>query len=120
LPEDIYHNALKKAVARLKPQLEGKKIFVKLRPGENLYTSNFLYQLLVRNNLEVEVLPNNLIIECVFINSKNCLVIGNLSSALFYAAIYGHKAYSVYSLFEKKVSTYFDQMPGYWQMIKKL
>lgn len=118
LPEEDYHHAIDKAIDKL--DLKSKRIYIKLRPGFTDYNANYLYRKLKGLGYEVEVLPDNLIIECVFINSQNCLVVGNLSSALFYAALAGHRAVSLYSLFQKRVPTYFDQMPGFWDKVEQL
>lgn len=120
LDESIYHKAIDKTILKLKNVLTEKKVHIKLRPGIKDYSSNYLYSALTKNNIEVNVMPDKLLLECVFISSSNCTVIGNLSSALFYAQIFGNKSYSIYSLFEKQVPTIFDKMPAYWDKVEKL
>ena len=120
LPEEVYHRAIDKAIDKFGNTLFEKPVFVKLRPGLEDYQSNYLYSKLQSVGVSVQVLPNNLILECVFINSVDCIVVGNLSSALFYAQIFGHKAYSLYALFEQRVPTYFDHLPGYWDVVETL
>jgi len=93
---------------------------VKFRPGLLNPHDQYLYKALQKNDFQVHVLSDELILECIFLNSYNCLVVGNLSSALFYAGIFGHRVYSLYSLFEKQPPTIFDQMPGYWKVVKRL
>lgn len=120
LPDDVYHRAIDRGIEILYDELTSKPIHVKLRPGISDYSTNYLYNRLQENGFTVSVMPNNLIIECVFANSTNCTVVGNLSSSLFYASIFGHKSYSIYSLFEKKAPTVFDQMSGFWNNVKRL
>ena len=120
LPESYYQKAIDNAIRLLGERLHQHVVYVKLRPGLTDYSSNYLYQQLVNNGCEVRVLPDKLILECLFLNSDNCDVIGNLSSALFYASVFGHRAFSIYSLYEKEVPTIFDNMPGYWSKVEKL
>jgi hypothetical protein len=120
LPDEVYYRAIDRGIERLQGVLSGRSVYVKLRPGLTDYSTNYLYQRLKEKGLDVSVMPNNLIIECVFANSSDCIVIGNLSSALFYANIFGHHSYSIYSLFDQKVSTVFDQMSGFWSKVEQL
>ena len=121
LPEEVYHNAIDKAIEKLKHQLNNQdQINVKLRPGLKDPENNYLVSRLEKEGYAVNIMEDNMVIEAVLLKSEDCTVIGNLSSVLFYAAIFGHKAYSLYGLFEKKVFTYFDQMPGYWEKVEKL
>lgn len=121
LTEDYYHEAIQKAIDKMKVSgIISKKVFVKLRPGLKDYSQNKLIGILRENNIEVEVLPDKMVLECLFICSKNCYVIGTLTSALEYAHVFGHKAYSVYDLFEKQPPTFFDRMTGFWKNVEKL
>lgn len=120
LPESAYHDAIDRAIKLLHDELASKRVFVKFRPGLLNPHDQYLYKALQKNDFQVHVLSDELILECIFLNSYNCLVVGNLSSALFYAGIFGHRVYSLYSLFEKQPPTIFDQMPGYWKVVKRL
>jgi hypothetical protein len=115
-----YHKAIDLAIEKLATQLNNRKIVIKLRPGLKEYSGNYLFKALRKANAEVEVMRDDIILEAVFLNSKNCTVLGNLSSALFYASIFGHHSYSIYSLYSKKVKTIFDDMPGFWENVGKL
>ena len=120
LSDEIYNRAIDRGIEKLYQELTSKPVYVKLRPGIDDYNNNYLYKALKEKGLNVSVMPNDLIIECVFANSSNCTVVGNLSSALFYASIFGHKSYSIYSLFEQNVPTVFDQMSGFWSKVERL
>jgi hypothetical protein len=72
------------------------------------------------NNIEVEVMPYDMIIEAFLIQSANCKIIGVMTSVLEYAHVFGHEAYSIYGLFEKQPPTFFDRMTGFWQNIENL
>jgi hypothetical protein len=120
LPESYYHQAIDKAIGILKSRgIYKKRIFIKLRPGENL-EKNYLFKAISMSGAEVEVLPDYTVLEALFVTSKDCMVIGNLSAALEYAHCFGHKTYSIYSLFEKTAPTFFDRMTGFWQNTEML
>lgn len=116
----VYHDAIDEAIDRRKTELSKHQVYLKLRPGIDNYSENYLYSTLEAKGFSPQVLPNDLVLEAVFVNSSNCIVIGNLSSALFYAKIFGHRAYSIYHLYTKKVTTIFDKMPGYWSMVENI
>lgn len=121
LEETYYYDAIKKAIPLLKERGVIKdKVYVKLRPGIKNISNNKLVSILRENDIEVEVMQNDMIIEAFFMQSKNCNVIGVLTSALEYAHVFGHKAYSIYGLFEKQSPTFFDRMTGFWKNIEKL
>lgn len=121
LSEEYYYNAIQKAIDILKNRnVILSKVYVKLRPGIKDYNQNQLVKILIRNNIEVEVLPDEMILECFFMLSKNCHVIGTLTAALEYAYVFGHKAYSIYGLFAKQPPTFFDRMTGFWENIENL
>lgn len=120
LDDSFYHDAVNTAIDKLQTTLQGQTIYLKFRPGLKNAEEQFLYKALTKGGFKVEILPDQIILECVFLNATNCIVIGNLSSALFYAAIFGHKAYSIYSLFKSQPPTIFDQMPGYWHMVNRI
>lgn len=121
LSEDYYYRAIDRAILQLeKEKLLQKKVYVKLRPGVVDLQSNYLVKVLSDHGPQVEVLPDNVVLESLFITSSNCLVLGVLSAALEYAYVFGHQAYSIYGLFEKRPPTFFDRMTGFWQNIRML
>ena len=120
LSDEIYYEAIDKGIEFFLEELRDKNVWLKFRPNDTGSKKSYLYNALVNKGVEVFVLPDNMVLECVFLNSDNCKVIGNLSSALFYAAIFGHQSYSIYSLYSQKKPTIFDKMPGYWQMVNQL
>lgn len=114
IPEIYYHRAINKAIKLLPQEIAQKKrIFVKLR-NHHTIGNNYLCSSLEKAGFEVELLSNSIILEALFVVSKDCYVIGNLSAALEYAYCFGHKAYSIYSLFERKSNSIFDRMDGFW------
>jgi hypothetical protein len=121
LEESYYHEAIKKAIPLLKEKgIIKDKVYAKLRPGIKDISTNKLVSILRENDLDVEVMPNDLILEAFFMQSNNCKIIGVLTAALEYAHVFGHEAYSIYGLFEKQPPTFFDRMTGFWQNIENL
>jgi hypothetical protein len=121
LDESYYHDAIRKAIAILrKKKVIDKTVYVKLRPKEKDIEKNALVSILKAHNIKVEVLPRDMIIEAFLMQSENCNVIGVMTSVLEYAHVFGHKAYSIYGLFEKQPPTFFDRMIGFWENIENL
>jgi|AntRauTorckE5430_2_1112549.scaffolds.fasta_scaffold09154_2 hypothetical protein len=121
LEESYYYDAIKKAIPLLKEKgIIKDKVYAKLRPGIKDFSTNKLVSILKANNIEVEVMPNDMIIEAFLIQSENCKIIGVMTSVLEYAHVFGHEAYSIYGLFEKQPPTFFDRMTGFWQNIESL
>jgi hypothetical protein len=121
IAEEYYYQAIDKAILLVKRADPGrKKVYVKLRPGIKNVDTNYLVAKLKQSAFHVEVLPGDLLLEALFITSANCTVIGNLTAALEYAHVFGHQAYSIYNLFEKRVPTFFDRMEGFWKNVKYL
>jgi hypothetical protein len=121
LEESYYYDAIKKAIPILKEKgIIKDKVYAKLRPGTKDISTNKLVSILQENGLDVEVMPNGLILEAFFMQSNNCKIIGVLTAALEYAHVFGHEVYSIYGLFEKQPPTFFDRMTGFWQNIESL
>ncbi|WP_445718779.1 polysialyltransferase family glycosyltransferase [Flavobacterium sp.] len=113
-----YERAIVEVVSHLKKK--GKsKVFVKLRPNSSS-SSSFLVKILINNNMEVDIIPDYVIAELLFIHTKHLQVIGIVSSLLFYAAIFGHESYSFFEIIEEKPSTPFEKMNFYWDVVKNL
>lgn len=121
LSEQYYHDAIEKAIHRLEEKkLLKDKIYVKLRPGLKDVMSNHLVKTITKRGYKAIPLSDSMVLESFFIVSQNCIVLGTLSAALEYAHVFGHKAYSIYGLFEKQPPTFFDRMHGFWENVEKL
>lgn len=121
LSESYYHRAIDKAIIKLKAEgVLKQRVYAKLRPGITNLEDNYLVSTLKKAQLEVEVLPDGMVLESFFITSHNCVVIGTLTAALEYAHAFGHQALSIYGLFEKRPPTFFDRMDGFWRNVKLL
>lgn len=121
LDESYYHKAIDKAIEIIKEKKlsNNNEIYLKLRPGIQHYSSNYLYKTCVDAGFDVTVLPD-LVLESLFINSKSCVVVGVLTAALEYAHIFGHNSYTIYNLFDRRPKTIFDRMSGFMDNLKPL
>ena len=88
LEESFYYDAINKAIPLLKEKGVIKdKVFVKLRPGIKDISTNKLVAILRENNIKINVMANDLILEAFLMQSKNCKIIGVLTSVLEYAHV---------------------------------
>ncbi|WP_445715183.1 polysialyltransferase family glycosyltransferase [Flavobacterium sp.] len=116
--DENYYDAIKNVIAYLKER--GKtKVLVKLRPNSNPSTS-FLVASLMKNDMGLEIIPDDIIAELLFMNSKRLEVIGVISSLLFYAAIFGQQSWSFFEILKGKPNTPFEKMKFYWDEVKKI
>ena len=95
------------------------KVLVKLRPKSKA-SNSFLVDILEKNNIEVEVIPDTIIAEWLFIQANNLQVIGIVSSLLFYASIFGQQSWSFFDTIKEKPNNPFDKMKFYWDAVKKI
>jgi hypothetical protein len=110
-----HSDAIQEVIDSLKGSGE-RKIFIKLRPNSDAANS-LLVKILLKNEMNIEIIPNNVLAEALFLKSKNLKVIGIVSSLLFYAAIFGHQSFSFYDILKDKPKTPFDKMKFYWDVI---
>jgi hypothetical protein len=108
---------LNTTMAILKKSISNKRVFLKLLPGQSEHASIYV-KYLIMNQIEYQVLPNNIILEELLVESENCKVIGTVSSLLFYATVFGHEAFSNYALISEKPKLIFDELEFYWKVVK--
>lgn len=117
-PEAIA-TCFKRSLLKLKALTHEKKILVKLRPNQNKADALWV-QYLEKNAIQFEILPSALVLEMALLKSHSCIVIGTVSSLLFYAAIFGHQSLSNYQLIDHKPVSVFDQFHFYWNRVEGL
>ena len=116
--EENYETAILKTIAHLK-QKGITKILVKLRPKSKA-SNSYLIDILKKNNIKVEVMPDTIIAEWLFIQAKNLQVIGIVSSLLFYASIFGQQSWSFFEDIKEKPDNPFEKMKFYWDEVNHL
>lgn len=68
-------------------------IWIRFRPAHPVSAN--IVALFEKHSIQVKILPEEICVESVFYYAQNLTVIGLHSSLLFYAAIWGHKSYSL-------------------------
>lgn len=116
LDKKYYYEALLKVVEDL--PFKKKTQYVKLRQKQKASESPIV-EVLKKKGITVKCLPNDLIMECVLAISKNCTLIGIVSSVLFYGSKLGHKSFSIYDLLENRPKTIFDDWDFLWNRVEK-
>lgn len=119
MPPDLYMQAISNTIDYLKKNISTSKIYLKLRPSQ-VQQDSLVYKLLKEANYNVEVINNDVVIEALLINSQNCTIIGNVSSVLFYAPLFGHKSISMFSRLKDKPKSSFDNFDVYWKNIVRI
>ena len=119
IPEFEYEHAIKATINKLSTEFVNKTIFIKKRPCQK-DSDSLVYKILLQNGSKVEIIADNIVLEIVLQKSENCLLIGNVSSLLFYGKLFGHESYSMFNLIQNKPKTIFDTLDFYWDAVTKL
>jgi len=119
IPEIKYEKAIKETIQKMSDKLEGRPIYLKKRPNQKTNNS-LVYKILSQKGYEVRILDNNEILEVLLLKSKSCILIGNISSLLFYGSLFGHKSYSMFNVINNKPKTVFDDLNFYWESVTKI
>ncbi|GAA3588377.1 polysialyltransferase family glycosyltransferase [Flavivirga amylovorans] len=97
----VLEGAVEQGNLNLKPFLEGIKVIlndiksdriaVKFHPAQNSKNKDKILRIIVDQNKEVEVIPDNIAFEQIILNNPNLTVYGFATSLLFYAKEFGCK-----------------------------
>lgn len=119
IPELEYELAIKKTINKLSNELKNRTIYLKKRPNQK-DNKSLVYKTLVQNGFDVKILEDNLILEVVLHKSEDCLLIGNISSLLYYGTLLGHKSFSMFDVMKNKPKTPFDDLNFFWDAVSKV
>jgi hypothetical protein len=119
IPEIEYEKAIKETIQKMSGKLEGRLIYLKKDPIKKK-TIHWFIKFLSDKGYEVRILDNNEILEVLLLKSKSCILIGNISSLLFYGSLFGHKSYSMFNVINNKPKTLFDDLNFYWESVIKI
>lgn len=119
MSDKAYKEAILSTIFHLKETYSIQKIYLKLRPRQTKERS-LVYKYLNQEKLDIEIIMNEVIIEILLANSKECTVVGNVSSVLFYATLLGHKSISMFNKLKNKPKTAFDDFNVFWKNIVKI
>jgi hypothetical protein len=119
IKKKIMQDCMDRTWSIIEKEIEHRKIFIKLRPGQN-ETNSWWPDFLKKRGVPYEILRHQVVLEALLVEARNCKVIGTISSLLFYAAIFGHEAHSNYALLEEKPAAVFDELDFYWEKVNQI
>lgn len=116
VPSQNYYRALELSIQRVDAMFPEHKHYIKLKPKQST-ASSLMLKALQKSHIEINLLDNQIGIDSLLVRSSNCIAIGCISSVLYYAAIFGHQAFSIFNLIEDKPATVYDDFEGYWEKV---
>ena len=114
---DQYVNAIEQGCAKRLLEQGGKKIMIKFHPIEELYAKQQTLKMFNRNGIEVEIIPDNVVLEIEFFNAKNIRLYSVNSSLLMYASFLGIECNSICRFLSYRSNI---QIPALWKRINVL
>lgn len=123
IPLDIIESALRKSLANLQRNKKDfpSKIFIKFKGGQSLAERDISIKVFSEYGLKSEILPDDLVMEAVLLHSKNLIVLGNGTSLLLYANIFGHKTYSIFKNIPDNFNIPLESsFPNFWDFVEEL
>lgn len=98
-----------------------KKVFIKYKKGQSEEEKEITTNKFLSLGFEIEILPDETIIEALLIASKNVSVLGNGTSLLLYGHVLGHNSYSMFRNLPNKYDIPLAKdYPNFWKMVKEL
>lgn len=119
IPSAHYYEAIHKSLERINTLYPDYKHYIKLRPRQNSSSSPIL-EVLSAAGYAPEVLDQKIMIEPLLLRSSDCVVIGCVSSVLYYAVLFGHRSLSMFDFIKDKPFSVFDELDSYWKQVEKL
>lgn len=111
---DKYVDAIEKGCVRQLLNQGKKRIMVKFHPVEKAYAKSQTLKMFQQNSIEVEIIPDEVVLELELFKAKNVRLYSVSSSLLLYAAMLGIECNSIinYMPLEYKVNT-----PTLWKNV---
>lgn len=106
---DKYVKAIEEGCAKKLISQGKNKIMVKFHPVEEMYAKRQTLKMFEKNGINVEIIPDDVILEIELFNAKNVTLYSVSSSLLVYASMLGIKCYSIWRYLyntEMPVSSY--------------
>lgn len=107
------------SLLKIAKMYSGRDIIVKLRPKQSKKSSHWIKQL-EEQSLSYQVLDSKEPLEEQLVQSKNCVLLGTVSSLLYYGAVFGHEVYSNYLRLSEIPKSSFEGAHYYWEKVKPL
>lgn len=93
--KEEYVKSLKEKLYPFLHKIKCKILYVRFHQREDEKQRSLFLNLLQEINIQYAVIPDEKIMEFVFMESTNCNVVSYMSSLLFYASFFGHNSYSI-------------------------
>ncbi|NSL89786.1 hypothetical protein ECE50_023285 [Chitinophaga sp. Mgbs1] len=120
--KELYLQGIREGLIAYLKRRGQKELLVKFHRGESKEMREAQLNLFRENGIEVRLIADNVIMEELLLTAENVKVCGVYSSLLYYAAIMGHTALSIYELLKKD---YFKSLEGknmsfFWSKVKDI
>lgn len=111
-----YLNAIKIGVVENLVKQRVTKVYLKFHPMECQFSKDGTINLFLKHNIEVEIIPDNVVLEIELMDSKDTTLWGVDSSLMYYVAKMGVKCNSIVNYL---IDYPFSDTPSYWKIINK-
>jgi len=113
ISKDHFRNALSKLLLEI-DKSKSNKVYIKYRGLETEEERKIIESVFKKYNFTIHFIPEDAVVEYIFMNYKNLTVLGNSSSLLIYAKILGHDVYSIFpyipNVYNMHFATNFDKI----------
>lgn len=109
----------RESLSMIAKKYPGRGIVVKLRPKQSKDNSHWIKQL-DDEGITYKVLDSKEPLEEQLVMSQNCILLGTVSSLLYYGAIFGHESHSNFLELEDLPKSFSEAADYYWEKVKPL
>jgi hypothetical protein len=122
LNRELYLKGIKEGCVQYLKQNSIQNIFIKFHRDEPQDLRETIKALFINNGINIQTIPDNVIMELLLFKSSNTTLIGVFSSLLYYAAIMNHGALSVYNFLKGEYARLLTNrdFTFYWKKVKLL
>lgn len=118
----LYLEGIRKGVVLYLKKVGINELFVKYHRGESPAMRSIQLKIFKENGIDVVVIPDNVILEEILLNSINVTLYGVYSSLLYYASLMGHQTISIYELLKRDYAKNLEgkNMDFFWSKVKAI
>jgi hypothetical protein len=120
LSQSVYIKGIERGCIAYLQQNNIQNIFVKFHRDEPASLRETVREVFLNNGINIQVIPDNIILELLLFESTNTTLIGVFSSLLYYAVVMNHSAFSIYNFLKEEYSKLFAgrDFSFYWNVVK--
>ncbi len=118
--QNLYLEGIKEGCIRFLKEKETKNIFIKFHRDETNNLRKIIKKIFEDNQIEVQVIPDSVIMDLLLFIAEYVILIGVYSSLLYYASVMGHTSFSIYEFLKKEYSKVLKNrnFDFYWDKVK--